>query len=130
VTVTLTFSPDKTFTMVETVAPPTTPRGVGPTACVTTDTYLGAYTAGVAAGENTLDLTFTGGTANAIEGCDAGSPGTPMTSDGIAAYRAEGLVPATTNTYALTATTLVLTPTSGSSGVGLATGVTRFTKVN
>ncbi len=129
ITVTLTFSPDKAFTMLETVSPPTLPAGVEPTSCVTTDTYLGMYAEGVAGGTNTVDLTFTGGTANAIVGCDAGSAGTPMTSDAIAAYRNQGLVPATMNTYAVTSTTLVFTPTpSNPSIVGLATNPTTFTK--
>jgi hypothetical protein len=38
VTVTLTLSPDKTFTMLEAVAPPTLPAGTKPTSCMTMDT--------------------------------------------------------------------------------------------
>jgi len=115
--------------MVETVSPASLPAGFEPTSCVTTDTYLGFYAEGVAGGTNTLDLTVTGGTANAIIGCDAGSVGTPMTSDTIAAYRDQGLVPATMNTYAVTSTTLVLTPAPNNPTiVGLATKPTTFTR--
>jgi hypothetical protein len=140
VTTTLTFNSDKTFTMLETVAPPTLPAGAAPSSCVTTDKYLGTYAEGVAGDMNTLALTFTGGTANAIVGCDAGAPGTAMTPDSIAAYRDQGLVPATMNDYTVTSTTLVLRPTSsdppldngscspGPCDHGLATRVTTFTK--
>jgi hypothetical protein len=139
ITVTLTFGPDNSFTMVETVAPPGLPAGFTPTSCVTTDTYLGTFAEGVAGSTNTLDLTFTGGTANAIVDCDAGGPGTPMTPDAVAAYRDQGLVPATGNNYTVTSTTLVLTPTSSNPPLsgscapspcdhGLATRVTTFTK--
>jgi hypothetical protein len=140
ITVTLTFDADNSFTMVETVAPLTTPRGYMPTSCMTTDTYLGTYAEGVAGGTNTLDLTFTGGTANAIVGCASALPGTPLTPDLIVAYRNQGLVPATMNNYTVTSTTLVLTPTSSDPPIaaascapsactdGLATQVTTLAK--
>ena len=141
ITVTLTFDLDQSVTMVETVMPLTTPRGFMPTSCRTTDTYLGTYAEGVAGGTSTLDLTFTGGTSNAIVGCDAGLPGTPMTPELIVDYRNEGLVPATMSNYTVTSTALVLTPTSSDPPVGggavcgpppcqygLATQVTTLTK--
>jgi hypothetical protein len=140
ITVTLTFGVDHTLTMQESVAPLTTPAGGTNTSCITMDTYLGTYAEGVDGGTNTLALTFTGGTANAIVDCDAGRSGTPMTPDSIADYREQGLVPATMNNYAVTSTALVLTPTStlpavagescgpGPCDHGLATRVTTFTK--
>jgi len=128
VTVTLTFNSDKTLAMVETVAPPTTPVGVS-TSCITTDTYRGTYVEGIAGSTCTLDLIFTGGTANAVSGCDTDSPGTAMNAQSIAANRGEGLVPAATNTYAVTTTTLVLTPVPDDSGyVGLAFNPTTFSR--
>jgi hypothetical protein len=140
VTVTLTFRPDGSFTMVETVAPSSYPAGYQPSSCVTTDTYLGTYSDGTVSGTSTLDLTFTGGTSNAVVGCDAGSAGTPMTASDIASYRDEGLVPATISTYAMTSTNLVLTPVSsdtplsegcspGPCSHGLATEVTTFSRL-
>lgn len=140
ITVTLTFGADNTLTMQESVAPLTVPAGGFATSCVTMDTYFGTYAEGVANGTNTLALTFTGGTTNAIVDCDASSPGTPMTPDLIADYRDQGLVPATMDNYTVSSAALVLTPTStvppvagescgpGPCDHGLATQVTTLTK--
>lgn len=133
VTITLTFNSDKTFDMVETVAPSISIGGPGPSTCVATDTdtYTGTYAEGFGNGASMLDLTFTGGTANGLSGCGADSPGTPMTAQSIEDYRQQGLVPATTNTYTITATTLVLTPAAqdAQSGGGLGDSPATFSKV-
>ncbi len=112
VNVTLTFKSDKSFAFVETVAPVTLPPGVMPGTCVTTHTYDGAYVATSSSAVNTLDWTFSGGTANQVTGCSdpsTNSSGTPMTSDAIASYRNQGMIPPATTTYDVTATTLLLT---------------------
>ena len=129
VAITLTFNSDKTLTFVEEVAPPTTPAGFVPDGCVTTDSFSATYAETVSGGVNTLTWTFKDGTANAVSGCNTASnasAGTPMTAAAIEDYRAQGLIPPTTETYAVTSTTLVLTPTV-SSGAGLSTSTT-FTK--
>ena len=105
----LTFNADKTFSIVEQVAPPTEPAGYVPDGCTTTDTYLGTYAeteaetdAGTA---SVLTLTFTSGTANIVSGCNdaaSDSPGQPLTTATIAAETAEGLIPGTTETYTVT----------------------------
>jgi hypothetical protein len=111
VSITLTLRSDATFTFVEDVAPPTTPAGYKPDGCVTTHTYLGTYAGTVSGGASTLTWTFTGGTANAVSRCataSSNSAGTPMTADAIAGYRAQGLIPPSTEAYTVTPTTLVL----------------------
>ncbi|HEV3193228.1 MAG TPA: hypothetical protein VGY54_22120 [Polyangiaceae bacterium] len=131
VVITLTFNSDKTFAFVEQVAPAATPVPVdgGPEGCVTTHTFLGTYAETVSGGANTLTWTFAGGTANAVSGCNPASydtAGTPMTADSITAYRAQGLIPPTPETYTVTSTTLVLTP-PGNRGFGLG-ATTTFTR--
>ncbi len=118
VTITLTFKSDKSFTFSETVAPATTPVGYFPNGCITTHSLYGTYAAAVSGGVNTLTWTFDGGTANAISGCNNAASdfaGTPMTPADIAGYTAQGLIPPTTETFAATSTTLVLTTASGDS---------------
>jgi hypothetical protein len=126
---TLTFRPDGTFVMVEMVAPTLYPIGLGPSTCHTTDLYLGTYEEDVDGGAAVLGLTFDGGMSNAIVGCGACRPGTPMTADAVAANRAQGLVPATSNTYMASSTTLVLVPTSGMPGPGLGHSPTTFNRL-
>jgi hypothetical protein len=131
VTLAITFNSDKTCIIVEQVAPATTPAGHtndSARGCTTTDTYLGTYTETDPAGTNTLTMTFTDGTANAILGCEDASDvgaGVPMTADGITSYRSQGLIPAMTVTYAVTSTTLSFSP-----GFGLGMpATTTFTKL-
>jgi hypothetical protein len=129
IAVTLTFAADKTFLMKETVAPWGLPAGAKPTSCITTDSYFGTYAERDTEGHRMLSLTFAGGTANAISGVGCKSEsGTPMTATDIEGYRSQGLVPATTNTYALTGSALVLTPIPGDPhSVGLAARATTYT---
>ena len=118
VTITLTFKADRSFTFSETVAPLITPVGYVPNGCITTHSLYGTYAAAASSGVNTLTWTFIGGTANAISGCNnpaSDFSGTPMTPADITGYTAQGLIPPTTETFVATATTLVLTTTSGDS---------------
>ena len=118
VTITLTLKADKTFTLAETVAPLTTPVGYVANGCVTTHSLFGTYAEVISGSTNTLKWTFAGGTANAISGCDNmanNASGMPMTPADIAAYTAQGLLLPATETYSVTATTLVLTESAGGS---------------
>ncbi|MET0793991.1 MAG: hypothetical protein ABW061_20895 [Polyangiaceae bacterium] len=120
--VTLTFESDKTFRFVEQVSPSSLPAGsVEPSGCVTTESYFGTYAVATSGATNTLSWTFSDGTANAVAGCaDSAldSAGTPMTADGIAAYREQGAIPPATVTYAVSSAALVLNP-----GVSNASGL-------
>ena len=116
VTLSLSFKPDKTCTFVEQVAPLTTPAGSQPNGCVATDTYACTYAESAAGSTNTLTWTFVGGTRNAVSGCNTPSNnygGTPMTAADVAAYTDQGLIPHATVDFAVTSTTLTLTPGIG-----------------
>jgi hypothetical protein len=134
ITVRLTFNADKTFTFDETVAPRTTPAhpdaGDGAAGCVASDSYQGTYDTTNTAGVNTLAMNFTSCTANIVSGCTDASlntPGQAEGQDGINAFRDQGLLPAPSEAYQVTATTLVLTPPKAT-GLGLNNSATTFTK--
>ncbi|HWL86817.1 MAG TPA: hypothetical protein VNO21_13495, partial [Polyangiaceae bacterium] len=66
---TLTFNDDKTFKLVENLAPVTSPAGSHDPDCVTTDVYLGTYEETTSGATNLLTWTFAGGTRNTVSGC-------------------------------------------------------------
>ena len=118
---TFTINADKTFTIVETVAPPTLPAGVTPGTCVTTDSVYGTYSETVSGTTNTVTWTMLGGIANAVSGCASpatDTPGVAMTAAAIQAYTDQGLLPPAVETYTVDASTLTLTmPGNGRSMV-------------
>ena len=121
VTLVATINADGTFNFVEHVAPFSRPIGVPDNACVTTDTYAGTY---AESGTNTLTWTITSSTVNAISPCTPNDiAGTPVDLTAVDAFRAQGLIPAASVSYVVTADSLVLTP-----GLGAAASTT-FSKV-
>ncbi len=116
VTITFALKADWTFTLAETVAPPTWPAGYVPTSCVTTHSLFGTYAKSAPGGVNTLTLTISGGLANTVSGCEdatSDATGTPMTPEDVTGYTAQGLLLPAVETYTVNATTLVLTPPGG-----------------
>jgi len=140
VTVHVTFDADKTFTFVETILPSTTPaptidsdagNQAGYVGCVVSDSYQGTYETTDSAGASTLTMTFANGTANTVTGCASASDdskGVAMGQDAIDSYRDQGLIPARTESYDATPTTLVLTPPKAAATGGFSTSTKTLTK--
>jgi hypothetical protein len=107
VNITFTVASDKTFTIVDVVAPVV----AGPGKCVTRESFFASYAETISGSTSTMTWTFTGGTRNAVSGCPSASDdsaGFPMTADALNADIGIGIFPPTTVTYVVTPTTLEL----------------------
>jgi hypothetical protein len=113
--ITLTLNADRTLEFIVDFEPWTTPAGsVRAKGCVTLGTFEGTYAESVTNGTNVLAWMFTAGSSDQVAHCDDSSldrSGTPITD--VTDIIRLGRLPPTTVNYAVTSTSLTLSPPYG-----------------